>query len=380
MQIVVGDRKSSFRVRRQIVEAMSKGRDRDAMVSGASRTLNSKEIARLAGVSQATVSRVLSGHQHVAEATRSRVMAVVDEHGYVPNVLARNLVMQRSDTIGLVVSNITNQFYPELIEAVCDLAARHNLNVILGNIGQSPERQRDYLRLLIEQRVAGVLLTSAMMKSPYVVELVRKRYPIVLVNRQLSGVRSDLVVIDNEDGARKAVRHLLALGHARIAYIGGLAGTSTNRDRERGYRAALREADLPVDPALIFPGDYTVATAKMAARKAMSLVDRPTAALCADDGIAFGFIDGLIDVGCAVPADCAVIGFDDVSAASHRLIGLTSVRQPTKHMAELAMTLLLDRINGTGPEKPRQIVLPAELIVRRTCGSACRPRSAAVTL
>lgn len=336
--------------------------------------LNSKEIARLAGVSQSTVSRVMSGHRYVADATRERVLAVVNEQDYVPNVLARNLVTQRTNTIGLIVSNITNQFYPELIEAVCAIAARHHLNVILGNVGQDPERQRDYLRLLIEQRVGGVILTSTMMKSPYVAELVRKRYPIVLVNRQLSGVQSDLVVIDNEDGARKAVRHLVSLGHSRIAYIGGLAGTSTNRERERGYRAALREAGLSVDPALIFPGDYTVSTARAAASKAMRLSNRPTAALCADDGIAFGFIDGLHEEGLATPADCAVIGFDDVSAASHRMIGLTSVRQPTPHMAELAMTLLLDRISGTGPEKPRRIVLPAELVVRRTCGAdACWP-------
>jgi LacI family transcriptional regulator len=330
--------------------------------------MNSTEIARLAGVSQSTVSRVLNGNPRVSAKTRDRVLAVIAEQHYVPNVLARSLVTQRSHAIGLVVSNITNQFYPELIDAVCNIAMRHDFNVILCNTRQDPARQREYLRLLIEQRVAGILVTSTMMESPYVAELVQQRYPIVLVNRHLAEVESDAVLIDNEAGARKAVNHLIGLGHTRIAYVGGLKGTTTNRDRERGYRSALTEAKLPVQSDYELPGDYTIASAKSAAHRFVELGDRPTAALCADDGMALGFIDGLYDAELAVPSDCAVIGFDDVGVASHRLIGLTTIRQPVAVMAEEAMTLLLSRMGGNGPAEPRRVVLDADLVIRRSCG------------
>ncbi len=331
--------------------------------------INSKEIARLAGVSQATVSRALSGHPHVAEMTRRRVLDVIEETGYLPNVLARALVTRRTATIGLVVSNITSQFYPELIEAVCAIAAEHDLSVVLGNTQQDPERQKDYLNLLIARRVDGIILTSTMMEAPYVAELARRRYPIVLVNRLTTDNIGDSVSIDNEDGSKQAVRHLLALGHRRLAYLGGLKGTSTNRDRERGFKAALHEAGLHLDPQALLWGDYTPQRAFHAATQLLHLPDRPTAVVCADDGSALSFMDGLFDKGVSVPGGCAVIGFDDVRDAAHRQIGLTTVRQPVAQMAEIAMHLLLDRIGGVSPADPRQVVLPAELVVRRSCGA-----------
>lgn len=330
--------------------------------------MNSTEIARLAGVSQSTVSRVLNGSSRVSAETRERVLAVIAEQHYVPNVLARSLVTQRSNAIGLVVSNITNQFYPELIDAICNIAMGHDFNVILCNTRQDLDRQREYLRLLIEQRVAGIIVTSTMMESPYVADLVQQRYPIVLVNRYLAEIASDAVLIDNADGARKAIAHLISLGHTRIAYVGGLDGTTTNRDRECGYRAALDDAGLSLRSDYELAGDYTVASARAAAERFMALDDRPTAALCADDGTALGFIDGLYDAGLSVPSDCAVIGFDDVDVASHRLIGLTTIRQPVAKMADEAMALLLARMDGAGPVGPRRIVLEAELVIRRTCG------------
>jgi LacI family transcriptional regulator len=315
------------------------------------------------------VSRVLSGHPHVAEGTRARVLAIIEQTGYLPNMLARGLVTRRTRTIGLIVSNITNQFYPELIEAVSVIAADQGQSIVLGNTQQIPERQRDYLRLLIERRVDGIILTSTMLDAPYVDELIGRRYPIVLVNRVTAANGGDSVTIDNEAGARAAIAHLLALGHRRIAYLRGLPGTSTNRDRERGYTAALQSAGIPVDPELLLPGDYTPETARALAQGVASRTNRPTAVLCADDGSAFGFLDGLADAGLRVPEDCAVVGFDDVREAAYRAIGLTSIRQPVKLMAAHATERLFDRIAGGGTAEPRHVVLPAELIVRRSCGA-----------
>lgn len=328
-------------------------------------SLNSREIGRLAGVSQSTVSRVLSGHPHVAETTRQRVLDVIRAHHFVPNTLARSLVTRRSNSIGLVVSNITNHFYPQLIEAICTIAAEKSFSVILCNTQQDPELQEDSLRLLIEQRVAGILMTSVVSTAPFARELVRDRFPLVLINRHLPDVRSDAVVIDNRRGAFLAVMHFLGLGHRRIGFVGGLSSTTTSRDRESGYLDAHVHANIAPDPALKFDGDYSWSGARRAAQWYAAHPARPTAVLCADDTTALGFMDGLAVVGIHVPDDCAVIGFDDIREASYQSISLSTIRQPVAQMAELAMDLLGRRIDGD-LSPPQVTVLPAELIVRRS--------------
>lgn len=331
--------------------------------------VSSTTIAKIAGVSQSTVSRVLNNNPNVSERTRQRVMEVIRELGYTPNTLARSLVTRKGTTIGLVVSNISNQFYPEFVDAIGELLGQYGMSMILCNTQQMPERQRDCIQVLLQQRVAGIVLMSTVMHAPYVEELINSGFPIVLVNRYLDDFKCDMVVIDNVAGAMAAVNHLLRLGHRRIAYIRGRTDTTTNRDRERGYLNALEKAGLPVDPELMLPGDYTWAAAYQAGVKFLAIQDRPTAALCADDETAFGFIDALYDAGLAVPRDCAVIGFDDVSAAAYRTIGLTTVRQPIRSMAEQAMRLLMERVVGSFRGEPRQVTFPAELVIRRTCGA-----------
>lgn len=329
--------------------------------------LNSRKIGRLAGVSQSTVSRVLSGHPHVAEKTRQRVLDVIATHRFVPNTLARSLVTRKSRSIGLVVSNITNHFYPELIEAVCTIAAEKSLSVILCNTQQDPALQRDSLRLLIEQRVAGILMTSVVSTAPFASELVRDRFPLVLINRRLADVHSDAVIVDNHRGAILAVNHFLELGHRRIAFVGGLRTTTTSQDRERGYHDAHAHASIPLDPTLTFDGDYSWAGGRRAADWFAAQQDRPTAALCADDTTALGFVDGLASRGIRVPDDCAVIGFDDIREAAYQSISLTTIRQPVVQMAGLSMDLLERRLEGD-LSPPQLTVLPAELIVRRSSG------------
>lgn len=331
--------------------------------------INSHVIAQHAGVSQATVSRVLNNNPNVSEQTRQRVLDIIQQLGYTPNTLARTLVTQKSTTVGVIVSNIANQFYPEFIDALGELLGQQGLSMILCNTQQAPDRQREYVQMLQQQRVAGIVLTSTVMRASYVQELIEGGFPIVLVNRALEEAKGDTVVIDNCAGAVTAVNHLLRLGHQRIAYVRGRTDTSTNRDRERGYRDALAHAGMPVDAQLILPGDYTWAAAYQAGVKFLALADRPTAAVCADDETAFGFIDALYDGGLAVPQDCAVIGFDDVRAAAYRTIGLTTVRQPIRAMAAQATGLLLERIAGSYRGEPRQITFPAELVIRRTCGA-----------
>jgi LacI family transcriptional regulator len=331
--------------------------------------ISSKTIAALAGVSQSTVSRVLNGHPNVRDATRHRVLSVIESLNYVPNSLARSLVTGKTGVIGLVTSNIVNPFFPEFIAEITTIADQHDLSVILCNTYYDPLHQAQYVRKLIEHRVDGIIFTTIMTTDTAVADLSRKAFPLVFVNRYHPRVRADTVVIDNYDGAIKAVNHFLNLGHHRIAYVRGILDSTTNRDRERGYRDALRQAGIPLRRRDVLDGDFTLEGAYNAGTRFATMEDRATAVLCADDHTAFGFLNALSDHRLHVPGDVAVIGFDDVLQASFRAIGLTTVRQPVYEMARIAMDLLLDRIGGHAPKHSRLIVLPAELVIRRTCGA-----------
>lgn len=331
-------------------------------------SINSRELARLAGVSQSTVSRVLADNPRVAPATRDRVLSIANDAGYVPNLMARGLVTNRSGAIGLVVSNITNPYYPELIEAVCAIAAHHQLSVILCNTQQDPERQREALDLLHQHRVDGLIVTSVMMRAPYIMKLVTSNLPVVFVNRYLPGCRCDVVIIDNKAGAALAVEHLAALGHRRIAYVAGVRDTTTNRDRQRGYDATRQSLGLDRRRSLAVAGDFTAAGAAQAVERLLQLDPVPTGVICADDETALGVLDQLSVRGLKVPGDMAVIGFDDIRLAGHGAISLTTVRQPVATMAQHAMALLLERMRNPSAHVPRRVVLPAELVVRRSCG------------
>ncbi|WP_326553175.1 LacI family DNA-binding transcriptional regulator [Micromonospora sp. NBC_01813] len=338
---------------------------------GQRRKVSSHDIARLAGVSQSTVSRVLNNHPRITAVTRNRVMAAMEQLRYTPNAAARTLITGRSQLIGLVVSNITNPFYPQLIEAIVATAAEHDYNVVLGNTQESPRRQLDYLKLLVEHQVDGAILTSALQSgSDDLHRVIRAGTPVVLVNRTLSGGELDSVHIDNRRGGALATQHLIRLGHRRIAFAGGREDTSTNRLRLDGYRQAMSESGIEIDPALVVHGDFTHLSGGITAHRLLAVGQPPTAVVCADDVIAFGCIDALHDRRVRVPEDVAVVGFDDVPVAALKGIGLTTVRQPAPEMGRRAFDLLLRRITGEDPARPPvEEVLPAELVIRDTCGA-----------
>ena len=199
----------------------------------------SSDIARAAGVSQSTVSRVLNGDPRVARQTRDRVAGVIEQIGYTPNGVARGLVTRRTQLVGVVVSDVTNPFYPELLEAIEHQLTKHGLKMILSNAGERPEDA--YMRVLEEHRVDGIVFTAAKMDSEAVRTLARRRFPIVVANRSVDGVECDSVTGDNEPGARAAAQHLLDLGHRRIGILSGHPEASTSRDRLAGLVAALAD-------------------------------------------------------------------------------------------------------------------------------------------
>lgn len=337
---------------------------------------NSKEIAAHAGVSQATVSRVINNKPNVREETRRRVLKVIDELGYVPNAEARSLVTRRTNKIGLIVSDIVNPFYPELVESVEGLARESGYVTLLCNTQRDPSKDQIYARFLIEQRVAGVLFTSITPRSGAPEQLMQAGIPFVFVNRYLKGLAVPSVLTDNESGAYRMTQYLLDLGHSRIAFIRGLPNTTTSQDREAGYRRSLMDHGFKAENVYLERGDYIREAAYEATSRLLQLPVPPTAIFCANDCMAFGALDAAWDAGVRVPEDLSVVGFDNIPLSSLRAISLTTMEQPMAKMARRALEILLDLIEGKELLQDSVIeVYEPELIVRRTSGPAPSPAS-----
>jgi LacI family transcriptional regulator len=331
-------------------------------------SVSSRDVAAEAGVSQSTVSRVLNDSAVVREETRQRVEAAMQRLAYVPNAAARSLITNHTRLLGLVVSNITNGFYPEIIAAVTSLALEQGYTVVVGSAGERETSQTAYLRLLAEQRVDGVILTSTLLgEAGDVIRLARAGLPIVLANRVRDDLPVDSVGLDNVEAGRLVTEHLLAHGRRRIAYVGGRPDAPTNRDRHRGYRAALAARRVGEHAQLVTHGEFTWASGYERTRDLLAATTFD-AIVAADDTIALGCMDALADVGVAVPDQVAVVGFDDIAAAGLRAVSLTTVGTSARQMGTEAATLLLDRVRRREAGPPRRIVLAPLLVVRRSCG------------
>lgn len=327
----------------------------------------SSEVAREAGVSQATVSRVLNDDPHVAPETRARVLAVIKRLDYTPNAIARGLVTSKTGLIGVVVSDITNPFYPAFLEAITESLRQHDLRTVLFNARDQGEDE--YTRILLGQRVDGMIFTSARRDSRMVKELTGRGVPLVLTNRHAEMPGCDMAIGDNEGGAREVARHLLELGHRRIAVITGDPLASTSHERFEGFRRELAEAGVELDDALVRPAGFTSGRAHEATVAMLALPQPPTAIFCLNDLMAFGAVNGAIASGAAVPGDVSIVGFDDIWMAGWESMRLTTVHQPLSEMARSSVDLLTARL--AQPDRPvRKLVFQTNLVVRDTTGPA----------
>lgn len=330
------------------------------------------DVARDAGVSRATASLVLRGSELVADATRERVLASMSRLGYVYHRGAASLRTQRSQTVGLIVPDITNPFFAEMtveIEARLD-AAQHI--ALLGNTAETIAKQDRLLAMMREYRADGVLLCVANHTHTETIARLRSwRLPFVLFARYVVGADADYVGADNLAGARLATAHLISLGHRRIAFVGGPEGSSARRDRLQGYRNALDQASLPLDPALQVVSPTTRVGSYQAMRSLLEHTDPPTAVLCYNDVVAFGAMLALQDSGRAPGRDVAVIGFDDVAEAALWGPALSTVAISPRRIGEEAARLLLERIASPN-QPPRQVIVPPRLVVRESCGARWR--------
>jgi LacI family transcriptional regulator len=327
-----------------------------------------RDVARLAGVSSMTVSRVLSGAPHVSAGTRRRVEAAVTQLEYVPNGLARGLSRRRTGTIGVVVPDIGNPFFTLVVRGAEEAAARTGNHVILCNTQGALDRERRHLEDLLGFRVDGVLIAPVGDPSrPHLALLTRNRVPYTLVDRSVAGARGDLVVGDNVAGARRLVEHLIGRGHRRIALVTESSTVSTARERLLGYREALGEAGLALEQELVVESSAIDRhLAREAASRLLDLPDRPSAIFAVNNVTAIGVAEAAREKGLEIPSDLGLVCFDDIESAALLDPFLTVFAQPAETFGTVAVQLLLDRIAGRQGDRDRRVVLPGDLVVRRS--------------
>jgi LacI family transcriptional regulator len=333
-----------------------------------SMALTLEQVARLAGVSRSTVSRVINDHPSVSEETRSRVWQAIRESGYRPHAVARSLVTKRTQIIGMVIPELvtalfTDPFFPILLRSATESCNDHGYQLMLSLFSSSADRQEVYERLVSNAYLDGVIVASSALDDPLIPDLLRDAVPFVCIGRHPDPrVRS--VDVDNVGGARMAVEYVVSLGHRRIGALTGPLNTAHGQDRLEGYRQALAARGISAEGDLIVEGDFTEEGGMIGMHRLLSV--QPSAVFVASDMMAVGALKAARQAGRRVPQDVSLVSFDDIPLASAIEPPLTTVRQPIRRLATLAVETLLDQIEERG-SGPRRIVLPTELVIRESC-------------
>jgi LacI family transcriptional regulator len=335
------------------------------------------DVARLAGVSTMTVSRVINNSGYVSPEARARVTKAIAELGYMPNVLARQLRSKRTKTLALIVTDIANPFFTTIARGVEDAARAKGYAVMFCSTDESEEEETEYVRMLIGRQVDGVLLVPAAGNSSSVQLLNKHGLPVVVLDRHCESGDADEVRGDSEAGAYAVVRHLIDLGHRRIAVLTGPEKVSTSADRVAGYKRALTESGLSCDEEQVLMGQFNEESGFEMTRRLLDDGPRPTAVFAANNFIAFGAIRAFRQASMAIPGDVSIAVFDDLPQSWILDPFLTVVAQPAYEIGKQATELMLERLAGDAPVEPRTIVLPSELIPR---GSTAPPRVEAAAL
>jgi LacI family transcriptional regulator len=322
-----------------------------------------KSVAAAAGVSPATVSRVLNGNADVGADLRDRVLAAVSELGYRPNGAARSLRTRATLVLGIIISDITNPFFTSLVRGMEDAAQEAGYSVVLANADEDLGKESRYLEVAAAEQMAGVVLSPASSTQTRLDVLTERNIPIVTIDRRIRGAQCDSVTVNNREVSRAATAHLVEQGCKRIAFVAGPTVTTTARDRLAGYTAALKDAGRDVDESLIVSGDFRIEGGYEATRRVLDSRRRPDGLFISNNLMTIGALDALAEAELSAPEDLAFVGFDDVTWALGRRAQVTAVQQPTYDIGRRAATLLLARIKGDESE-PHRIVLPAELVVR----------------
>lgn len=339
-----------------------------------------RDVAREAGVSVSTVSRVIMANPNVNNGTRERVLEVIERLAYRPSAIARGLVSKRTKTLGVVVSDISNPFYPQMIKGIEDVANERGYTIILCNTDDELPRNARVMQVLNEQRVDGTILASVRRDDPSLEQLLESDTPAVLVNRGLPGNRISQVVLNNRFGAEMATNHLIELGRRRIVHLAGPAFAQNARERASGFQRAAAAAGIPPEAATILEvGFHPVAAGNDvhdAIRHVLTSDPSPNGLLAVNDILALHAMEiAVFELGLRVPEDLAIVGFDDSHLVASRFVQITTISHRPYEMGVKAAELLLGRIEGEQKTWPKKIVLEPRLIVRASTVGVAKPSS-----
>ncbi|MFB9680219.1 substrate-binding domain-containing protein [Streptosporangium vulgare] len=345
-------------------DAPAAGRDVRGPVRGDRPSIT--RVARLAGVSATTVSHALNGRRPVADETRRRVLAAIDQLGYRPNVLARGLRTSRSQTIGLIIPDITNPFYPALARGLQDVLGPAGYDEIISNTDGDRELERAAIDQMIARQVDGLAFAVFHTHAEDLLPVIGAGIPVVRLGGRLAQAGVDVVHSDDEGGAAEATRYLLERGYRRIGFVCGPHAEGPAAERVAGYRSALLAAGADADPRLVAHTHFSRAGGSSGTARLLDLPEPPDAVLCANDIMAIGALDTAEERGLRVPADLAVMGFDDIEAASLVSPGLTTMANPAREIGQACARRLLERLRGGTAELSAETVIPARLVRRRS--------------
>ncbi|PSV28401.1 MULTISPECIES: HTH-type transcriptional repressor PurR [unclassified Photobacterium] len=325
-----------------------------------------KDVARMAGVSTTTVSHVINKTRFVAEATQQKVLAAVDELNYAPSAVARSLKCNTTRTIGMLVTKSTNPFFAEVVHGVEEYCYGAGYTLILCNTEGNLEKQRDYLRMLSEKRVDGLLVMCSDLDQMLLDLLERKNdLPMVIMDWGPESPHTDNILDNAENGGYIATKHLIENGHKKIGCLSGQVDKSTCQERLKGFRKAMKEADLTVNANWLLDGDFECESAVEAAHKFIAMEDRPTAIFCFNDIMAMALISTFEQAGLRVPDDISIIGYDNIDLAPYFAPPLTTIHQPKRRLGKKAIEILLERVKDKNHERQTFEMTP-KLVERKS--------------
>ena len=331
-----------------------------------------KDIARMANVSHTTVSRALNDKSRIKNETKEKILTIAKELDYRPDFIARSLVMKRTRTLGLVITTIANPFYTELAQGIETTARRLGYNIILCSTHSDLSTEKQYIDMLRSKGVDGIIFTSAHMGDPNILGLADEGFPIILLNRRtyhpLVKEKVDYVGVDNILGGFLAVEHLIKLGHRRIGVIGGSTESSVGFERLEGGKKALATYGLEVIGDYFLEGDFLKGSGYRGGKEFLKMTEPPTAIFAANDYMALGTYQAIVEEGVRVPEEVAIVGFNDIEFTAMRGVELTTVGQKKYEMGALAVETLVGRVEEGKAGSSKEMILEPELIIRKTCG------------
>lgn len=322
------------------------------------------DVAKEAGVSVATVSRVINGSGFVAAETKQRVQEAIDRLSYSPNVYSRNLRKQESRMILVLLPDLENPFYGRIFTGMEKRAREDGYGLLIGTTNKDPIREHAQLKMLDQKQADGVILLSPVL-PPDSLEQLNERFPVVQCCEYLEGANVSCVTIDNYAAYYKLARHLIQLGHRNIHMLSSINEFSSTKTRENAFRDALKDHGLPFDESMIRRGNYSFETGYAGTQTLLQMKARPTAIMCVSDTVAAGCMSAACDAGLSIPGDLAITGFDDIDLARMLHPSLTTVHQPHTQLGFTAVDMLLQRISS-GANAVHHTLLPYELIIRRS--------------